>query len=235
MSGPNSNYTAVLHMNVWPGGFTERYHLRDMDLTSAMACAGHIAYLRAGFFREESCEIPLVLLKDEKIDRWSIAAFDRPLVGSYVGGEDAAEGVNPAGGIINNVQDAVSVRMEAANGKKSPRFIQAAMDYAIVNHQLQKAGEVEYDTLNAGGPTPTVTLLTAPVQLLGFWEGVKKLRDFLVAKCCMIKKEDAGLNPDGVQTWTIKSAHNFTQMVLRGASTRKVGRPFDSPHGRRSA
>ncbi len=176
------------------------------------------------------CEIPLVILKDEKLDRWSVSAFDRPLYGSYDPDATSPAGVNADGGVVNNIQDALCCRMEAANGRKAVRFIQAAMDYAVVGQQLQKNGEAEYDTINSSTSAPT--LITARHQLKNFWDGVTKMRDFLVYYCCIVKKHAGPLSAEGLQTYVIDHEYAFTSMILRGSRTRAVGRGFDLPHAR---
>jgi len=103
----------------------------------------------------------------------------------------------------NRLQDAILLRQQTATGKVSNRYIHGVPDGVIINQR--------YD----------------PTALAGAWDTV--LNAYITA----LKDNTAYLSktgPSGSETFTLS---DWDQVVQRGATEHKVGRPFELHPGRR--
>lgn len=232
-TGTNKFYRITMFLDVLDQGWSESVDLQPMPLASAMLRAKELCRLRMAMYHAGNARMSFARLTDVETVNWTQSVLDEPLDGLYDPAVGTAE-PQFTGGICNNVETGMLIRIEAAAGKRAMRCLRAIPDYLVEGNQIQKRGEASASTINADVP-PIYPGLADSISAIGAWQVIKWIRNFWVANCCILKRSGPLFNTTTNTNYYIGSGELINRIMIRGKSVRKTGRPFGMPRGRRAA
>lgn len=201
----------TLFINGGPMGFSEKYHLSTVDLSSSIPVFKKLAQWRATIL-PRGFEIVWARVAFADTLRLSKAAIDAPLQPH----DDGTPAADAAGyGVVNKIQDGLVFRYETAAGQHVSRTFRAIVDQKIEDDELV-------------GAIDTVTAAPAVIPAGVTADYLTNFGDFLnytITNTVHSKKLSSNPNSFELTAWE--------KVIFRRTGTRDTGRPFGMPAGRR--